>query len=64
MGMTFVIMGNPINKTQRRSSNGMSLYEVWTYSNQRELIFVDRSGMGDFRLSQSSWLPDKYRYEK
>ena len=64
MGMTFIILGNPINKNQRRSSNGMSLYEVWTYSNQQEIIFVDRSGMDDFRFSQSAWLPDKYRYEK
>lgn len=61
MGMVYITLGPP-NDVQRQSyrSDG-KIVEVWTYPQNRQIVFVDYSGFGDFRLA-SALGSEKYRY--
>lgn len=62
MGMVYIILGSP-NDVQRQSqrSDG-KVVEVWYYPQNRQVVFVDYSGFGDFRLAGPLGSSDKYRY--
>ena len=60
MGMIYIIFGVPSNIERHPFEMGSKPYEVWTYYElNREFIFVDVSGFGDYRLQNPLW--DIYR---
>ncbi|MGB9701795.1 MAG: GWxTD domain-containing protein [Candidatus Kapaibacteriota bacterium] len=63
MGMVYIIFGPP-STTERRQDyyNPNRIYEKWTYYNNREIIFVDNNGFGDFRLLSPTTIAEKYDY--
>jgi GWxTD domain-containing protein len=63
-GMVFVIFGPPSQVDRQRSYGDGRIYERWIYSNNREFIFVDRDGFGDFRLERPITVTEKYRYRR
>lgn len=51
MGMVFIIYGNPANIDRHPFENQTKPYEVWDYYDiNRQFVFVDDSGFGDYRL--------------
>jgi len=51
MGMVFIIYGNPNNIDRHPFENQTKPYEVWDYYDiNRQFVFVDDSGFGDYRL--------------
>ncbi len=51
MGMVFVRFGQPDNIERRPFETSNKPYEIWYYYNlNREFIFTDDSGFGDYRL--------------
>jgi GWxTD domain-containing protein len=65
MGMVYVIFGPP-NQVDRRQDyyNPSRYYEKWSYLNNREFVFVDQNGFGDYRLTNSSMISEKYEYKR
>jgi len=56
MGMVFVIYGNPSSIERHPFSDNSKPYEVWEYYDiNRQFIFVDYSGFGDYRLITPIW---------
>lgn len=52
MGMVFIINGNPSQIDRHPFEADSKPYEVWTYYDiNRQYIFVDYSGFGDYRLT-------------
>ena len=64
-GRVFIVLGNP-NSTEKFSNFGNNVqYEKWIYNSfQREIIFEDKSGFGDFRLARPANFIEKYEYKK
>ncbi|MDR0927964.1 MAG: GWxTD domain-containing protein [Ignavibacteria bacterium] len=63
-GEVYVVFGPPMNiERTNRSFADNRTYEQWTYSSNRQFIFVDVSGFGDFRLYSPSVVTDKYEYK-
>lgn len=59
----YIVYGDP-NTVERGNPDYYGrIYERWTYGNGRVLIFLDRNGLGDYRLVQPGAIVDKYRYE-
>jgi GWxTD domain-containing protein len=51
MGMVYIIYGNPSNIDRHPFENQTKPYEVWDYYDiNRQFVFVDDSGFGDYRL--------------
>jgi GWxTD domain-containing protein len=51
MGMVFIIYGNPSNIDRHPFDSDSKPYEIWTYYDiNRQFIFVDDTGFGDYRL--------------
>lgn len=65
MGMVYIIFGPP-NTVDRRQDyyNPSRYYERWTYLSNREFIFVDSNGFGDFRLINGTSVVEKYDYNR
>lgn len=65
MGMVYVIFGPP-NQVDKRQDyyNPSRYYERWTYSFNREFIFVDQNGFGDYRLTNGTSIIEKYEYNR
>jgi GWxTD domain-containing protein len=56
MGMVFIIYGNPSVIDRHPFDSDSKPYEVWTYYEiNRQYIFVDYSGFGDYRLTTPIW---------
>jgi hypothetical protein len=56
MGMVYIIFGTPNNIERHPFDIDARPYEIWTYyENNREFIFVDISGFGDYRLQTPIW---------
>ncbi len=56
MGMVFIIFGNPSNIERHPFEGNSKPYEIWQYYEiNREFIFVDYSGFGDYRLETPIW---------
>lgn len=59
----YIVYGEP-NTVERGNPDYYGrIYEKWTYGNGRVLIFLDRNGLGDYRLVQPGAIVDKYQYE-
>lgn len=62
MGMVYIIFGNPSNIERHPYEMDAKPYEVWDYYDiNRQFIFVDKTGFGDFRLVTPIW--DTFRYK-
>jgi len=56
MGMVFIIYGNPSVIDRHPFDSDSRPYEVWTYYEiNRQYIFVDYTGFGDYRLTTPIW---------
>jgi GWxTD domain-containing protein len=56
MGMVFIIFGNPGNIERHPFDGNSKPYEIWDYYNvNRQFIFIDDSGYGDYRLLTPIW---------
>jgi GWxTD domain-containing protein len=56
MGMVYIIFGVPSNVERHPFEIDSKPYEIWTYYEQnREFIFVDATGFGDYRLQNPIW---------
>ena len=62
-GHVFIVYGSPSNvETNSRNSYG-NIYERWTYSFQnKEFVFLDKNGFGDFKLYSPTSVFDTYHY--
>lgn len=61
-GMVYIIFGQPNTVERSNSNNDGRIYERWTYYGGREFVFVDNSGLGDFRLYRPMAVTERYRY--
>ncbi len=64
MGMIYVIYGPPRNAERGSRYGDTNIYEVWTYKNNRQFVFVDNSGMNDFRIVSPMGITEKYKYKE
>ena len=56
MGMVFIIFGMPNNIERHPFEMNSKPYEIWTYYEfNRQLVFVDETGFGDYRLVTPIW---------
>jgi GWxTD domain-containing protein len=56
MGMVYIIFGAPSNIERHPFEVDSKPYEIWTYYElNRNFIFVDASGFGDYRLQTPLW---------
>ncbi len=56
MGMVYIIFGAPSNVERHPFEIDSKPYEIWTYYEQnREFVFVDATGFGDYRLQNPIW---------
>ncbi|GAB1373009.1 hypothetical protein MASR1M45_30730 [Candidatus Kapaibacterium sp.] len=63
-GMVYIIFGPPYSSERSNNFNDNRIFERWTYLNNREFIFADNSGFGDFRLMRPMSITEKYRYTR
>lgn len=56
MGMVFIIYGNPGQIDRHPFEENAKPYEIWTYYDiNRQFVFVDETGYGDYRLTTPIW---------
>jgi GWxTD domain-containing protein len=56
MGMVYIIFGAPGNIERHPFEIDTKPYEVWTYYEQnRQFVFIDATGFGDYRLQTPIW---------
>ncbi|MGQ9819591.1 MAG: GWxTD domain-containing protein [Candidatus Kapaibacteriales bacterium] len=61
-GMVYIVLGPPLTVQQQTDNYYNRTYEIWTYANNRQFIFVDYSGFGDFRLYSPPTFSEKFVY--
>jgi len=62
MGMVYIIFGLPSNIERHPYEMDSKPYEIWDYYDiNRQFIFVDESGFGDYRLITPIWERFNYR---
>lgn len=62
MGMVYVIFGLPNNIERHPYEMGTKPYEIWDYYDiNRQFVFIDDSGFGDYRLVTPIWDTFNYR---
>jgi GWxTD domain-containing protein len=55
-GMVYIIFGVPSNVERHPFDMDSKPYEVWTYyEHNRQFVFVDATGFGDYRLQNPIW---------
>jgi len=63
MGMVFIIFGEPSNIDRHPFDLDTKPYEVWQYYDiNKEFVFVDNTGFGDYRLITPIW--ETFRYQR
>jgi GWxTD domain-containing protein len=63
MGMVYVIFGEPSNIERHPYDMDQKPYEIWDYYDiNRQFVFLDNTGFGDYRLITPIW--DTFRYAK
>jgi GWxTD domain-containing protein len=63
-GMVYIIFGPPSSVERRPFDIDSKPYEVWTYYEiNREFVFIDQSGFGDYRLQNPIWDTWDTRYK-
>jgi GWxTD domain-containing protein len=56
MGMVFILLGSPNNVERHPFDIDSKPYEVWAYYDlNRQLVFIDETGFGDYRLLTPIW---------
>ena len=56
MGMVFIILGSPNNVDRHPFDYDSKPYEIWSYYEyDRQVVFVDETGFGDYRLLSPIW---------
>lgn len=56
MGMVYIIFGEPNNIERYPFTENTKPYEIWDfYSLNKQFIFVDESGFGDYKLTNPIW---------
>lgn len=56
MGMVFTIFGTPSNVERHPFDSDSKPYEIWTYYElNRQFVFIDQSGFGDYHLQNPIW---------
>jgi GWxTD domain-containing protein len=56
MGMIYILFGAPSNIERHPFEMNTKPYEIWSYYEQnREFIFIDISGFGEYRLQNTDW---------
>jgi len=56
MGMIYVIFGQPNDVERHPFESGYKPYEVWYYYEiNRQFVFIDETGFGEYRLVTRSW---------
>jgi GWxTD domain-containing protein len=63
-GMVYVIYGEPYSIDKQSNYGDNKNYERWIYNNNREFIFVDNTGFGDYRLVRPITVTEKYKYQR
>jgi GWxTD domain-containing protein len=62
MGMVYIIFGEPDNIERYPFQENTKPYEVWYfYGANKEFVFVDETGFGDYRLTTPIWDVDRHR---
>ncbi len=64
MGMVYIIFGPPMSADRQTGYGDNRIYERWIYGNNREFLFVDNTGFGDFRLVRPMTVTEKYRFQR
>lgn len=62
-GMVYIVFGPPYNIERSQAYGGRGAYERWYYMNNREFLFQDQNGFGDWRLVSPMSVTEKYRYD-
>ncbi len=56
MGMVYIIFGEPSNIERYPFTEGTKPYEIWQfYTANKEFVFVDDTGFGDYKLTTPIW---------
>ncbi len=63
-GMVYVVFGPPSNVERQQGYGDSRTYERWSYRTNREFIFADKTGFGDFRLERPIAVTEKYQYNR
>ncbi|MBS1519030.1 MAG: GWxTD domain-containing protein [Bacteroidetes bacterium] len=62
MGMVFIIFGEPNNIERHPFTEGTKPYEIWDFYNEnRQFVFIDETGFGDYKLTTPIWDTDNTR---
>jgi|YNPMSStandDraft_1061717.scaffolds.fasta_scaffold00016_12 GWxTD domain-containing protein len=61
-GMVYIIFGRPISIEKSNPMSDGRVYERWIYPNNREFLFLDNTGFGDYKLIRPLTVTEKYRY--
>lgn len=61
-GMVYIVYGRPTQIESSISNYDNRSYERWIYPNNREFIFIDSNGFGDWRLYSPQVVNEKYKY--
>jgi len=62
MGLVYIILGPPDDIDRHPFESDTRPYEVWYYNRfQRSFLFIDQSGLGDYRLSPLTPLSDVWQ---
>lgn len=60
MGMVYIIFGEPSNIERYPFTENTKPYEIWDfYSLNKQFVFVDESGFGDYKLTNPIWDEDR-----
>jgi len=62
-GMVYIIFGQPVTVERSNPMSDGRVYERWIYADNREFLFLDNTGFGDFRLVRPISITEKYRYK-
>ncbi len=63
-GMVYIVFGPPVSVERQQGYGDGKVFERWIYRNNREFIFADNSGFGDFRLVRPLTVTEKYQYNR
>ena len=63
-GMVYIVFGPPTSVERQQGYGDGKVYERWSYSNNREFIFADNTGFGDFRLYRPLSVTEKFQYNR
>lgn len=63
MGWVYIVYGKPFQVERSAPGSIGRKYERWTYLNNKQFVFVDNTGFGDFRLATPATVNEKYKYK-